>query len=558
MRITPGLIGLMLLLPLAGTLQAAAPPTPGAILEGSRQTRDFLERQRRLEEGQKPAEAEVIDETGEPAPATSASETRFVLRQIVFSPSEVLSAEELRAVAGTYVGREVSAADLFALVGEINALYRERKVIAAKAVLPPQKIERGTVQVRLVEGQVGAVSLNGNDSTNAGFVTDRLGVLQPGRLVYLDALESELFYFNAVNDIDLRAVLKPGERFGTTDYVIEVVEPPRYENTVFLDNAGRDDVGLYRIGVGHVNRSLLGYRDELSIGGHLAEGTKAVYAAYNFPLSRRGTRLGLSADYSEIDIIDGALEPLNVTGDSVNVGVFLTHPLQVRRDGLTNGFFGYSAKESNTDFDGVTLFNTRVRSLTAGLDIQRDHVGSSLFGRATLTKAPNGWGNTKSFWRVNGDISWIATLAQNRVLLLRARAQWSPDDLLPSSEQFQLGGMSSVRGYPEGLLIGDRGYFGSAEFSFPLSVADAQDPSANPFTQRLRGVLFLDHGGAFPFKGNDAPVVDDDFLTSLGGGLSLNLGKRVQGRLLLGFPLDTRDDGEDGARLHLYVQSQGF
>lgn len=555
----PKLASLLLLFVVGEATQAAALSTPGAVLEGSRQTREFIERQRQLQERPRDPEAEVIDKTGiEEGPANGGSEVRFQLRQVVFTESAVLSSADLAAVAAVYEGREVSVAELFKLVDGVNALYAERKVIAAKAVLPPQKIERGVVKVRLIEGQVGAITITGNDNTSEAFVKDRLDALAPGELVYLDALESTLFYFNSVNDIDLRAVLKPGETFGTTDYEVQVIEPPNVDNTVFIDDAGRDDVGLYRLGFAHINRSLFGYRDSLSIGGNVAEGTMALYAAYNAPLNNIGTRLGASIDYSDIEIIDGPLDPLNVTGDSVNAGVFLTHPLQVLRNGVTNAYFGYNAKESNTDFDGVTLFTTRVRSLTAGVDVQRDQVGSSLFGRATATYAPNTWGNSTSFWRANGDLSWVSTLSGGNVLLLRGRAQWSPDDLLPSSEQFQVGGMSSVRGYPEGLLIGDKGYFGSAEFTFPVSAADLVDPASNPFTQRWRGVLFFDHGAAFPFKGNNESINSDDFITSAGGGVSINLGKKLQGRVLLGFPLGERDDGEDDPRLHFYLQTQAF
>jgi hemolysin activation/secretion protein len=540
------------------TLAAPPPSTPGSVLERSRESREFLEQQRRLRVPAEAPEPEIIDTTEPPAQPAPASDVRFLLEAVRFSPSELLAADELRDIADDYVGREVTVGDLFALVEAVNALYRERQVIAAKAVLPPQRIEQGVVQIMLVEGSVGAIDVEGNQHTRNTFVTDRLESLQLGRPVFLDRLESDLFFFNAVNDIDLRAVLKPGESFGTTDYVLQVVEPTQYENTFFIDDAGRDDVGLYRIGFSHFNRSLSGIRDTLSIGGHVAEGTKALYGAYNFPLNNRGTRLGISADYSEIDIIDGPLEPLDVTGDSFYAGLFITHPLRVRRTDIVNGFVGYSFKESSTDFEDATLFETRVRSLTAGADIQSNRFEVSWFGRATVTDAPNTWGNTKAFWRANAELSRLQVLPKNQVLLLRGRGQWSPDDLLPSSEQFQIGGMSTVRGYPEGLLIGDKGYFASAEFSFPLDPAVAADPSANPFEQRWRGILFLDHGGAFPFKGNDESTDDDDFLTSVGGGINLDLGRQLQARLVVGFPLSSRDDGEDDPRVHFYLQSQPF
>lgn len=549
-------VSLAVLLVLPAASLAVDPPDAGSVLERSRDMRDFLEQQRQLKRvPTAPADAQILDETETGDGRAEGTATRFLLRRVAFSKSAVLTDGDLRAVASRYVGREVSVRELFALVDEINTLYRERRIIAAKAVLPPQKIEQGSVSIRLVEGRVGRVLIEGNDTTDGQYISDGLQVLDQGELVYLDDLESDLFYFNSVNDIDLRAVLKPGESFATTDYVLRVEEPERRETTVFADNAGRDDVGLYRIGIAHSERSLTGRRDALKIGGHWAEGTGAMYGSYSLPLNSRGTRLGLSVDYSEIDIIDGPLEALDISGDSVNAGLFLTHPLDVSRAGITNGFVGYSFKESSTEFDGVRLFETDVRTLTAGLDLTRSRIDRSWYARLFATGAPDTWGNTDSFLRLNAEFSRIQVLQQrNWVWLLRARAQWTADDLLPSSEQFQIGGMSTVRGYPEGLLIGDEGYFVSAEFNFPVTMADAADLTSNPFTQRLRGILFIDHGGAFPFKGNDEGINKDDFLTSVGGGVNINFDRRTQGRLVVGFPVQSRDDGEDTPTLHFYVQ----
>lgn len=555
-RIRSTLFGLALTVVCPAIVLAATPPTPGTVLERGREMRDFLEQQRQLQSvPQAPGDVQIRDETGDTDVETGGDETRFVLQQVAFSKSAVLADDELREVAARYVGREVSVRELFELVAEINALYRERRIIAAKAVLPPQRIDQGRVSIRLVEGKVGRLLLDGNETTDDAFIADGLPTLQRGSLVYLDALESDLLYFNAVNDVDLRAVLKPGETFGTTDYVLRVDEPPPRDTALFLDTAGQDDIGLYRIGITHTERSLTGGRDILQLGGYWAEGTRSLYGVYDLPLNSRGTRLALSVDYSAIDIIDGPLEPLDVSGDSINVGLYLTHPIDVTRQGVSNAFVGYNYKESSTEFDDVTLFETFVRSVSLGVDTTRSRIDRSWFGRVSMTGAPDTWGNTDSFLRLNGEYSSIRVLQKNNwVWLLRARAQWTADDLLPPSEQFQIGGMSTVRGYPEGLLIGDEGYFISAEFTFPVTPAYATDLTSNPFTQRYRGILFIDHGGAFPFKGNDEGIEDDDFLTSVGGGLNINLDRNTQGRLVLGFPLQSRDDDEDHPTLHFYIQ----
>ncbi len=136
--------------------------------------------------------------------------------------------------------------------------------------------------------------------------------------------------------------------------------------------------------------------------------------------------------------------------------------------------------------------------------------------------------------------------------LLRLGGQWSDRDNLPVQEQWQVGGNASVRGYPEGLLIGDSGYLVSAELRYPVFRRIAGLPVR--WRERGRGMIFLDHGAAFPFKGNAGGVDSDDFLTSAGLGLSVPLALGLEFRIQAGFPLVARQrDTEDDYEVHGYL-----
>ena len=61
----------------------------------------------------------------------------------------------------------------------------------------------------------------------------------------------------------------------------------------------------------------------------------------------------------------------------------------------------------------------------------------------------------------------------------RGAFQLTDDHSMPSSEQFAVGGVSTVRGLPEGARMGDTGYLVSAELSYPIM-------------QKVQGVMFID------------------------------------------------------------------
>lgn len=65
---------------------------------------------------------------------------------------------------------------------------------------------------------------------------------------------------------------------------------------------------------------------------------------------------------------------------------------------------------------------------------------------------------SEKFFKYEGNIVRVHDFGSGFVGLFRAGTQLSPDKM-PAMEQFQVGGISSVRGFSEGLLIGNKSSF---------------------------------------------------------------------------------------------------
>lgn len=531
----------------AGAL--AATPDAGSLMQQQQQIRDFYQQQQLLPGvGEGGLEAPLEDQTPtSDDSSTSGGDLVFQLSEIVTSPSEILTETEIRQVTAPLEGTQVRVQQLLDAVAQLNALYKDKGFATATAILPPQKVVAGRVSIQLVEGRVGSLQVEGNQSTTDRFIAERVS-LSEGDLVQLKLLEESLFYFNSVNDVQLRGVVKPGAEIGRSNITLHALEPKRREWLLFSDNAGTRDVGRARVGLSYTDLSLSGERDQFRAGVHASKGTRAAYASYSRPVDRIGSRLAFSIDYSRIRIIDGPLEPLRVTGDSYNVGVSYTHPQSVAPGRVMNLIAGLNRKKSITEYDRVPIMAQPGMTVSLGFDLLNRSRTDMLYTRHYLTAAPvDLWGNGR-FSKYNGEMSWSRLLKNQHLLSARGGMQLTADRLLPSSEQFQIGGISSVRGYPEGLLTGDKGYFASLEYSRPL-------PTAWGLGEQSRGFAFFDHGAAFPFKGNGLGVTRDDYLTSIGAGINLDLGGGVSGRVQVGTPLFSRGDGKDGSTWHLYFQA---
>lgn len=461
------------------------------------------------------------------------------VRKVIVSDSEILTGEEIRAITDPMVGRRMSMEQLQAVIDQINQLYTEKNFVTARAILPPQAIADGVVQIELVEGIVGDIVVEGNRATREDYFLKRLSLKQ-GELVRLDVLEKDLAYFNATNDVQVRAEVKAGKEFGQTDFVLKAVEPTKTQVVAFVDNGGREETGLYRLGVNAVNNSLFGIRDTVNVSATYAQGTLGINMAYDVPVSRRGTRLAINCDRTKTTIVSGPFETVGIEGLSTITGVGLSHPILVKPQVKLSGILGWQAKQTDNYFSGVKLQSARLQTTTFGLAGQFARNNQSWSGQHDITLGHARLPDQGEFLKYSGTVTWQRALHRNGLLTVQGRLQLTNDQLLPFSEQLSLGGMSIARGYPEGTLIGDRGFAISAELTYPIG-------------EYLRGMVFLDYGGVFPYKGNDESINEEDYLKSLGLGVTAKLGERVLANIVVGWPI-----GAEAAspQIHIFLQTK--
>lgn len=530
--------------------QLPAAVDPGVIQERSRD----IERRLREERERRPDDAPAIDDEAlKPAPARpAAAGVRFQLNRIDFTRSELLTEQTLRELAATLEGREVSLAEVQAVVDRINALYRERGVPTAQAVLPAQDVTDGAVTIKLVEGRVGQILLEGNDSTSADFIRARLGQ-SPGELADVGELERRMLRFNRSQDVQLRAELKPGARFGETDYALSVKEPSKHEMRLFSDSSGSPATGVYRLGAFYQNRSLLGFRDALGVTLVGADGHEGRALSYSFPLGTLGTRLTLSWFNDRTEIVKGPFAPLNIRGESTAWTALLRHPLLLGSNYQLDLTGGAKTRKTESWISGRLFQSTDIDDLSVGVDGQwweKDRIwnASLVYSNGKAHAISDIVSSSFAIWR--GQVRRVQDFGDGWSVQNAVTFQYSGDRNLTSSEQFLIGGEGSVRGYQTGLFSGDKGLTASVELHHPL-------PQPPVVPVRTSGFAFIDYGATQPFR----PVGSTrgtDTLASYGWGVNANINDRVQARLTLGLPLRDRIQEPRGYYVHFQLVAQVF
>jgi hemolysin activation/secretion protein len=529
--------------------------------------------------------------TTEP-PATEPPDTgeRFLANEIRVTGSTILAPKDIRSITAPLEGTEVTIEDLRRAADRITQLYLERDFLTSRAVLADQEIVNGIVEIRVVEGRLSDIQIEGNTHVNQSYIRNRieLGANVP---LSTSKLEDQLRLLRA-NPLfeNIEASLRAGEGLGESILIVRVTEAPRFGASVSVDNYSPPSVGSERLVLSARYRNLTGLGDELAAGYNrtTAGGTDVFDFSYRLPVNAMDGTLQLRAAPSRNQVLREALPkpviqgqeqpPLEISGERILYEVSFRQPLirSPREEFALSLGFTYQNGQTFL-FDNPSPFgigpDTNGESRTSVFQLGQDYVrrdmqgawafrssfnfGTGLFdatdsydGFAALSSTqaqaislidtiPDG-----QFFSWLGQIQRVQRLSENNLLIAQLDVQLTPDPLLPA-HQFVIGGGLSVRGFRQNSRSGDNGF----RFSLEDRIALGRNAAGLPTFQLIP---FIDAGGVWNVPSNPNTPLDQRFLVGTGIGLLWEPEPRVRIRLDYAIPLiDLTDRGNN-------AQDEGF
>lgn len=258
------------------------------------------------------------------APATLQI-ARVTVEGVGDHPASGISRPDIEAVANQAL-RDISpslpAALSFEQIQQISAritqAYRDAGFLVSLAYVPPQQIGDSQTFLKVMEGRVGRVLVQGSqryrdDQLNAS----SLNLI--GRPLRQAELERALLYARDLPGVSVTSVLQPGQNEGETDIVLVATDSARpYEITAGMSNHGTDSTGKYRAELGVSAFNALGAGDVLAASvGYGLDPADSWQAALS--LSVPSARVnGLSAiagiSRSEMEINTGPFATIGIKG----------------------------------------------------------------------------------------------------------------------------------------------------------------------------------------------------------------------------------------------------
>ncbi|MEN6317193.1 MAG: ShlB/FhaC/HecB family hemolysin secretion/activation protein [Syntrophaceae bacterium] len=487
------------------------------------------DRRPELLEEKPPAPPPTVTAPLPPVPAKEPQEsllkTVFV-RKIDVTGYTVFSAEEISKITAPYENRNVTMEDLESLRRALTLLYVNKGYVNSGAVVPDQKVVDGVITVKIIEGKLTHIDVEGNKWFGETFLKDRIA-LGAGPPVNVSPLQDRLQLLQQDQRIErIHAELRPGTKPGESELKVKVEEKPPFYAWLAVNNYQHPSVGAVRGLLTLAHQNLTGHADILSFTYGRSEGLNPMIDAwYVVPLTVYDTTVLLRYRKNDFDVVTHELESLDIENKSQFYEITLRQPVYrtLNQEFALSVSLEYEQSETYllgehfSFYPGVEdgksvviplrftqewtyrtqkqVFALRSR-FTFGLDT----------GAATIHNdgQPDG-----KFVAWLGQFQWARVLDfLDTQLLFRADIQRSDDSLLPL-EQLSVGGRYSVRGYRENLLVRDQAFIASLEARIPLI-------QHMRWADYIQICPFYDYGrGTFKFMSSSGP----DDISSVGVGL---------------------------------------
>jgi hemolysin activation/secretion protein len=371
-------------------------------------------------------------------------------------------------------------------------------------------------------------------------------------------------------DREVKAALAAGKKPGTTDVILTPTTRFPMHATYSWDNEGVLSSGKKRLGYGLRYNNLFGLDDTFIGGASVGRSFGGTYFYHTLPVNFEGTSImyGYSRSWSKPL---GDYAGTGLKSEAVNSNISLRQDLYRKDEYVGEVFLGFDSKDKVIKTSTQLINRDRQRMFSIGANLVDRRVGSSTYISPEFEQGVSAFGATTHnnvfasrnaypvFSKFNLSVQHKRALPYNLQANLKFKSQVTSRKLVPQ-EQFGLGGIDSVRGYPASDYLADNALNTSAEILIPAffipqdwKIPYAEDTLKNQTT----ALGFVDYGwgmrrGALPTEKGKINLL------GIGAGVRFSLFNQALLRLEWGFPVGANNPETEGGRgrFHFAVDVQ--
>lgn len=423
-------------------------------------------------------------------PSTQAPEgaesVKFTLENIVFEGVTAYDPTTFLPYYDEQRGEQVSLNFLYDVANVITTRYRNDGYILSRAVVPQQRIKGGTATIRIIEGYIDNIVIEG-DSKQARELMGTYGQKIVGETpLHIGTLERYLLLMRDLPGHYVESLLKPAKnKAGAAELILSVEYQP-FKAAFGIDNHGTEFLGPVQSTVRLQGNALLGMGDQ-TVLRYIGTGTSVPWNRQelrNLDIRHRqivgheGTSIGITG-ISSLSFPGNSLKALETKTRNKIISLDVRHPFIRSRQMNLFGGAQFTYQDAETQLLGLVTANDHIRSLRVNgrFDFVDGWQGiTQIFGEVSqgLNLLNNSSSNSSvisrtggrsDYTKINLEISRLQHVHGPVNLLASVAGQYSPHRLL-AAEEFGVGGSNYGRGYDPSEITGDKGIAAKAELQY--------------------------------------------------------------------------------------------
>ncbi|TAL27915.1 MAG: ShlB/FhaC/HecB family hemolysin secretion/activation protein, partial [Nitrospirae bacterium] len=161
-------------------------------------------------------EAPVIEKKEE-KPTKAVDGKKILIKQIKLQGAALIEEQTLKTILSKYENKELTLSEMNQIAEDITANYRKQGYILAYAYIPPQEIKDGILEISVIEGKTGEITVTGNKSYSTKFIQRHLETIKQDPSLKEETIERALLILNEYPSLNVKASLTAGKDLGATD-----------------------------------------------------------------------------------------------------------------------------------------------------------------------------------------------------------------------------------------------------------------------------------------------------------------------------------------------------
>ena len=447
------------------------------------------EERRRREEEFKKLEKEEVFKTEYPVHQIQEAdtETGSEIKRIEINGNTILSKNQINKLKKKYLGKK-GGQNIVNFVKELENLYLEKGYITTRVKIDMENsdFKAGKIYCVVVEGYIESIRIDGKEKTVRAFTAFPI---KKGDLLNMKELDQGIDNLNSISANNAKLDITAGESFGGSIIDIKNERNKKISGAINYNNLGQQSTGEERVKVALTIEDFLGINDSFTGSYQRKLGRNRKYKdtenfSFYYRIPFKYWDFSIIKDQSEYkNTVKGLGQSYESSGISKNMNYSIRRVLHRNNTGKTSLGITLTNKETKNYIDDemLILSSRKLSVLKVDIGHQRRLLNGMFSGEIAYHEGLKKFGAERDDWEYKDstspkaqfkkytmDINWYKPFSigsYNFSYKFSFSGQYS-DDILYSSEKMSIGDDTTVRGFKENSIMGDKGIYIRNELAY--------------------------------------------------------------------------------------------